>query len=1007
MGFVGGDLYVDAIRLDGMQSNAVRGRVVAKSAWLLAEDDCAMRRAPELRLDTQFLFAWFYRIDQLTFNPGAVIFMLGSGAYCAKLDLPNPVFSWHDAVHVLDGRFVAGVLCDGSDDYCWHSPSIIPALKRGRTIYRDGYDIACYPFHQAAQAAMAAGDHRNAYLLHKKSAAIAPAYYEAWFGMGYALLREGAWEQALGVYRKAAALFPKEQTGMINTALNHAALCAAHTRQLGLAIELASMSIEHNQESEYKESEAGKAYRYRAEAYLMSGRVAAAMADLEQALELDRHLESARWLKGLAHDQRNELERANADHAAACRYDKRYAVSYDTRGDTGFLYQADQRVDWDQIDAADIALPARDEAYWLNYMLHDESASLGRVPDAYRSDALCREVVRASGPHKLGYAKYLPDSAFTREIAETLVASSPGWLENIPPRFIDKALVLLARPGTSGFALAQVPAAVIDFDVCVRAVQCGESIASVPPQHVNKALCLACVTAHARRLDEVPPELIDDDLIAAAIAHGEHYGFDHWLPGMYKTRALLELAIGRYKCALDAIPGYRVDGALFAYAEQRYGQDADWPALVARHDCGAIERDPRAKCVTECWSVFWTEPFMLAQIAREDDYLAPYEIPDASFTQAVAEACFERHPVYFYCIPKRFVTAAMSDTASQIDPDQIEHIPVAQRSKAICTRAIKEDAARNLALVPLALRSVKVCVAALLDDGDQRLVPGAIYFEVFDTLIGKHRKQFDLGWLYLNRAEGALRATPRRIELAMEDCQFVLDAHANEEVDEDDLAHARHALALCHYLRGDMALAALWPQTPEQWANDEMQHFAEPLEPVDFDSHRFDGLMEGLDMLVQRRDYRNAMGQVDEVERMLAQAGCGDAVKWAHVLDKKRFVSLELGLPDVNEATCRAAIARLEPETLWCYLPEHDVIRHTLRSCYFRLGTMRERNGMPLAELEADLALVDKALALAGPAEDPSVLDPFREGHAALLGILAAQQPSYKTAYRRAAALLA
>ncbi|MDM5176989.1 hypothetical protein PO883_07225 [Massilia sp. DJPM01] len=101
-----------------------------------------------------------------------------------------------------------------------------------------------------------------------------------------------------------------------------------------------------------------------------------------------------------------------------------------------------------------------------------------------------------------------------------------------------------------------------------------------------------------------------------------------------------------------------------------------------------------------------------------------------------------------------------------------------------------------------------------------------------------------------------------------------------------------------------------------------------------------------------------------------------------------------------------ASMARLEPETLWCYLPEHDVIRHTLRSCYFRLGTMRERNGMPLAELEADLALVDKALALAGPAEDPNVLDPFREGHAALLAILAAQQPSYKTAYRRAAALL-
>ncbi|MFB9240082.1 tetratricopeptide repeat protein [Massilia antarctica] len=352
VGFVSGDLHVDMIRLDDMPSNAVAGLVVAKSAWLFAEDDCCMRRAPELRLDTPFLFAWFYRVDQLALNPGAVIFILGDGDYCAGLGLPNPVFAWHDAVHVLEKRFVDRVICDGYDGHAWRHDTIIPALRRGRSIFKDGIDIACHPFHRAARAAMAAGDHRSAYLLYKKSAVIAPAYYHAWCGMAQALVREGAWGQALGVYRKAATLFPPEQTGMINTALNHAALCALRTGRPGVAIELASMSIKHNLGRADKERATGAAFRYRAEAYLMSGEPGAALDDLRQALGRDRHLSAAYWLKGLAHYQRNESEQARAAHAQACEHDERYAASYDTHGDTGFLSRAGTRVDWDHDGAA-------------------------------------------------------------------------------------------------------------------------------------------------------------------------------------------------------------------------------------------------------------------------------------------------------------------------------------------------------------------------------------------------------------------------------------------------------------------------------------------------------------------------------------------------------------------------------------------------------------------------------------------------------------------------------
>lgn len=1004
---VSGDMHLDEVWITYAWDTLVGGRIVCKSVWLTAEDDCSMRTTPWLRFDTEFVFCWFHKIDRLDLNPEAVIFILGDYGYTDALELPNPLYQWHAVVHVLDQRFVGRVMCDGSDEFAWNWDAIIPAMRRGESLYKQGFDIACYPFHQAAEEAIGAEDRRTSYLLHKKSAALSPAYYEAWFGMGYAMFRDGAWRQALEVFRRAAGLFPDDQPGMVNTALNFAALCALHTGQPVLAAELASLSITFNSDAEYTENAMGDAYRYRAEATLMAGDSDAALADLAQSARLDPHNETTRWLQGLAHHQRNEAELAQAAHARACQYNQRHAASYDTHSSSAFLFHTTNQVDWDRVDIASVGLPAKDEAYWLNYMLNDDDASLGRVPPQWRTDALCREVVEACGEENLGYAAHLPDSAFTRAIAETLMRASPHYMQTIPPRFIDKALVLLARPGTSHFSLAHVPAGVIDVDVCVRAVECGEAFANIPPQFVNKTLCLAGVSAHARTLEDVPPHLIDDDLIAAAIAHGDAYGFRNYLPDMYKTRPLLELAIARDKAALDAIPGERFDADLFAFAEQRYAQDPDWPAIVARHDRGAIERDPDADCATVCWCVFWTEAFMLAQVARDDRELSPYEIPDACFTQAVAEACFEHHPAYFYCIPKRFVTEAMSEAASLEDPGEIEHIPVALRSAAICARAIKNDAAGSLALVPLAQRSVKLCVAALLDGGDHRQVPGAVRLEVFDTLIRRHRPRFSPAMLYLNRASGALAATHPRIDLAQADYQFLLDAPANKHIGEADLDKARHGVALCHYLRGDLAqAAALWPLSPAQWAADTLGIDDEPDEPRDFDSGRFDTMMGGVDLLIKRGDHRYAMRQVDEAERMLVESGSSDAIRWAHVLDKKRYVAYELGLWDVNEAACRAAIERLQNERLWPYLTGHDVIRHTLRSSYYRLATLREHAGLPLAELQADLALFDKALALVGASEDASVLDPFRERHAGLLGMLAALQPSYKAAYHAAAALI-
>ncbi|NHZ87528.1 hypothetical protein F2P45_00545 [Massilia sp. CCM 8733] len=773
--FVSGDLHADSVKLGELPSNAVAGRIVCHCAWLYAGDDCAMRTAPELRLDTRFLFAWFYSIDDLAICPEAVIFILGNPDYCASLGLPNPAFQWHEDVHVLAEPCVAVVAREGVDADGWMTDTIERALSRGQSIYRDGVDIASYPYHRAAQEAAGLGDHRGAYLLHRKSASISPGYYEAWYGMGDALFAAGAYRQALAAYHRAGVLFPPDQHGLVNRAWNDGALCALLLGQLDSAIALASLSIDHNNDTESKYIEHAHAYRYRAEAWLLSGRSDAACADLEQALGLCSHDEASLWLMGLACHRRGDADQARFHHAAANQYHSTYAALYDAEGGTAHLYQEPGEVDWHTLPLDALDPPPRDEAYWRDFMRHNGADALWKVPLAQRSAALCLEVAQAAGPHKTDYLKDIPAAAYTPELAQHLVASAPGLLRLIPAHLIDKALCMSARPGSDGFSLDHVPAALCDADICTRAVQCGERIDRVPPAYLSRDLCLAAVRAHPGTLACVPGELLDDDLIAAAIAHGDHATFDQDLPELYKTPALLERALDGYKCALDAIPGNRFDGALFAFAHERYGRDQDWPDIVARHGQAVVDAGASALA---CWSVFWDEPFMLAQIARrKKQRLAPSSIPARCYNDVVAEAAFRREPDQLHCIPPAFVTQAMCDQASSANPGALERIPLRYRTPAICARALAANPA-NLPLVPLALRSVDACVRAVRQKKEYLgSVPGALRAEVIDILIADHRKRIDEDWLERNRGLGEAREPgdfdPRRFAQVARDLDML------------------------------------------------------------------------------------------------------------------------------------------------------------------------------------------------------------------------------------------
>ena len=249
--YVKGDLYCDFMSLDESLL-VVDGQAFAKYyVSLNAEDDCHMRSAPTLRVDTPLLFSWFYKIDRLTLSPETIIFILGTD-YCKKLVLPNIIFPWHDAVYVLKPE-VTEYVGDHYHDYAsWDLEIIADALKNGESIFIDGFNVKAMEYQASARMLIAAKDYRSAYLTYKKVAGLFPGYYLGWFGMAIALQEAGAFAQAVPICQEAVKRFPTDQTGLVNYAADHGAWMAIRTQQPETALTFATHSLEHNKSEDLR-----------------------------------------------------------------------------------------------------------------------------------------------------------------------------------------------------------------------------------------------------------------------------------------------------------------------------------------------------------------------------------------------------------------------------------------------------------------------------------------------------------------------------------------------------------------------------------------------------------------------------------------------------------------------------------------------------------------------------------------------------------------------------------
>ncbi|MFZ3003267.1 MAG: hypothetical protein WA071_23335 [Undibacterium umbellatum] len=972
--WVSGDLQAESLNLVPREQ-CILGQITASHyVSLQADDDGITRKSPLGRIHTPYLFVWFYRIDRLQLNPDCMIFTLTHWQQCQSLQaqLPNPVFIWHEGRYVLRDDMQSYVESEDYDGMVWSLWNIRKALQAGQPILRDGFDPAVINIMQEAEDAKRSDNDCLAWLQYRRATEVCPMYYPAWFQQGWLLFKKSAFEQALPLLQHAAQLYPKSQRSLVNDAAFYACLSALQLGQTALALDIINQAMRSNTHTDL--------HRARAEVFMLMGDKAAARADLEHVLADAPDAATANWLMGVLHHLDGAPAKAEKHRKIAIAAAAKFDVSYEDYHDTSFMRGTAIRLDWDQKKLQDV-MPVRDQAWWRQQLLADP-VQIKRMPAEWRSSSLLAELITQHPGQAKDYITAFTEEAITPDLARQLVATDASLLALLPLHLIDKAVCLAASKTKGLYPITAIPAHVLDHDICMHAAQCNAKMSEIPEAYLTREVCKLAIAQNAFDIKHTPAALLDEEMWLFAIAHGHTYFQENAVPKRYKTNDIYKRALSMNqqmgsKYLLNELPGQYFNAELYAHAQSLYGDDPEWPAIVSQHQAKNC-LDSSTDYAEKCWLVFWDEASMLHKIRQGSSgySLSPYEIPASMYTQAIADACYQSSLTHLRFIPAQFINDAMCKRFIEHNADELSHIPIARRS-------------------------LEICVYAILSKPEQASqIPADIHAPVYDALLRHYPEHPEKHRWHLERGRGYLMLSPARPDMALTDFEYLIMQADSVPAMSDTAAYLK---AYCLYLQGQQQQAQACLELhglSDQVAFAEFQPQQD--KPItDFDQLNFDETMYDYERFAQNsKTHHEAWQSILLAEQLLIQSGNTSPVLWAHVLDKKRWITYELEMWEENLAACRLCVQRLQSCVLWEYIASDNVIRAALRAAWHRLGSLPlgEENASQDA-LEQGLELLKKTLSLRSASEDESVLDDFYDTYLRLLLALSAFQNKYAAAF--------
>ncbi|WP_028602154.1 hypothetical protein [Ottowia thiooxydans] len=985
---VSGDLLMPELHVSPHTVLQVLGTIECQHLLVYMAEDDEVTREPVLgHVKTPLAIFWFVRCDEpLVLSSDTVIMLMAQWDACEELvhAMPNPMLLWHECIYALRDELYGVPEADSYDEPMWRTDRLTQYKNEGKSIWRDGFDPAALAPWRQGVALQEAAEPEQAWMAHRQAVALAPGFSPALAAMGRILFEQGAVQQALPYLQRAHATFPKQQTAFKDASAYYLSLSLLYQGQADEAREVAQ--VELNRLNEDMDTERAEMQRVLLEIALVQGRLAEAEQRL-QTLQGTNWAEkgSVHWLRGLWNWRLSQrpgeaaqahLAQAEEAHRTAMGKNEVFDLAYAAHAHLRAVNPAEHQSDWPEREAK-----ALDEAQTVALqakLVAADPKNIGRVVQAQRTPALLHALVAqcagSASTWLSAFDEALVQAQVNADVAVQLVRANADVLGHLPAELVTHALCMQAQPWPYAapdwrrqhFDAEAVPEAVWDEALALLALACGAQTEHLPEAAITPTVAQAMVRQNAYDIRRLPHALQTDALWAQAVAWYEGtYFFLNELPWrLSHSPEFVRAVVGVRIQAIEAIPGQRVDQTLYAHAQALYGQHPDWPALVERHQLPWLQAND--KDIGECWwRVFWTEVDVLECIeSTESSYsLNPYEIPADVYTQAIADACYNTHgTTWIESVPAQFVPdARYQEWLSEGYSIDLIVLPLARRTAALCALAIEKGQSPQAvpadALLPTAQRLLGNAGWALgnkLAKKEEKLLarasaPAAQDPDA-DEIDGLDEAMGHADWVLL-RAQAWLTQTAPLVDEAQADAQWLLQATAALGDEPSSEAPEAEWVARLWDLRRRAWFwlgFALWLKGEREQAQQlrvlsgmhTLPNYAD-FDPAslqasaDLDHEAFGGLMAETE---RAKDPAQAWQAALQAQALLEAAGSPDPFKWAHVLDKKRWASLELGDLEGNRQACADMVQRLAGLQLWPFVSSDQDVGHMLGAAHHRLG---------------------------------------------------------------------
>ncbi|WP_209443525.1 tetratricopeptide repeat protein [Flavobacterium circumlabens] len=647
--WVSGNLYCDS--LSSAESFRVKGKIIARYyVTFSADDDEALRSTSKLKIETPYIFSWYYDLSNITLNRDAIVFIVCDEDDYEEMTLKNFCFFSFSVIFAVKPELLNPIYDSDDDSEIFNFDRLDETLQKGESIFIEGFDANSLLLEQQAVEYERLERYKEAFAILKQQLKLSPAYYTFWYDAGRLLFNLGAYEQAIPYYDKAANLFPEEFGIFKNDAADFTALARVRLRQVDEALKWADYSINNGNDMLHF------SHRVRAEAYILKEDWDKAKADLDIALKLKHDHPTSNWLMGLVYHHFGDTQNEHKYHELAKKANKTLEANYQTHRNIDFYYPTATKLDWldEEIETGEVI---KDADYWAHFLEETGYGQLNKVPEEFRTLDICLKVIKETSPQSyVGDAKYFPkDLLRTTEIIEALLEQGIHNIGYIPKNCITKEVLLKSK---GRFSNPQyIPKKLWDYELCNWAVSATGSLNELPQGLLDYDLCLRAVKYNSFAIRHVPDCYRDEQMYLTAVAYSRDRNYN--IPSLYYGPEMICKAIDINPMAIDTLPGKYIDEIVFNHANKNIDSDVFAP-LAHKHGVNFREHFDRPTLKEDCWEIFWDEKLILNELSKKFSEISGDDIPEKKYTQAIADAVFKNNPYDLKYIPTKFISAEMA-----------------------------------------------------------------------------------------------------------------------------------------------------------------------------------------------------------------------------------------------------------------------------------------------------------------------------------------------------------